>query len=92
MLIKETKEINIGLASEFESGSVLDDSLELFHSLLSISVGELIEDLGTSLGLFISVVQSSLTSDSSCQDEVLLHDGHSVCMDGTQVCVLKESN
>ena len=71
---------------------MLDHSSELIHSILLVSVGKLVEDLVSSLGLFISVVQCSLTSDSSCQDEVLLHDCHSVSMDGAQVCVLKESN
>ena len=71
---------------------MLDDSLELLHTLLLVSVGKLVEDLVTSLSLLISVVKGSLASDSSGQDEVLLHDGHSVGMDSAQVGVLEETN
>lgn len=69
-----------------------DDSSELGHPFLLISVGELIEDLITSLWLEVSVVKEPFTSDSPGENEVLLHDGHPVGMNGTLVAVFEQTN
>ena len=54
-------------------------------------IGYLIEYLATRLGLQVSVVQVSLTSDSSGQVQVLLHDCGSVGVDGAKVGVLEDT-
>lgn len=69
-----------------------EDLSEVSHVLLLVVVGESVEDLITVLGLEISVVVESLTADSSGQLDVLLHDGHSVGVDGAQVGVLEETD
>ena len=58
---------------------------EVVHLLLLVVVGKLIEDLIPILGLHVSVVLESLSTNSSSQFHVLFHHSDSVCVDGAQV-------
>ena len=55
-------------------------------------VGQLKEDFVAGLWLEISVVDVSVSTDSSGQVHVLLHDSHSVGMDGAKVGVLEDAH
>ena len=68
-----------------------DDLLELFHLILLVVVGQLIEDLVAGLGLEVSVVVEALAADSAGKVHILLHHGHSVGVDGAQVGILEET-
>ena len=59
---------------------------------LGSEVGQLPEDLIASLGDVVAVVQVSVSSDSSGEQEILLHDGLSLGVDSAQVGVLEESD
>ena len=55
-------------------------------------VGQLEEDFVTGLWLEVSVVDVSVSTDSSCEVHVLLLDGDALGMDGAEVGVLEDSN
>ena len=66
----------------------------LIHVLvgLSLVVGQLVKGLITNLGDVVDVVEVPVTSDSSGQEEILLHDGDSLGVDSTEVCVLENAD
>ncbi len=72
--------------------SDLDSLIHVLVGALGSDRGELVEGLIASLGDVVEVVQVSVSSDSSCEVEILLHDGHSLGVDGAQVGVLKETD
>ena len=72
--------------------SVLNYFLQVSHLILLVSVGKLIEDFMTGLRLMVIVIQMLLSSDSSGQVQVLLHNGRSVGVNRAKVSVLEESH
>jgi len=69
-----------------------DDLLELLHLVLLVIVRKLVEDFLASLRLQVSVIVEALTSDPSSKVQILLHHCNSVCVDGAEVSILKESS
>jgi len=65
--------------------------LELLEACLSIAVWELVEDLSSVFVVHVSEVSVGISSDSSGQLHVLLHEGHTLGVDRTQVSILENT-
>ena len=69
-----------------------DDFLELLVLLLLIVVRKLVENFFSSLGLEITVIVESLSSDSSGEVHILLHDGNSGSVNCAEVSIFEETS
>ena len=66
------------------------DLLKILHLLFLIKVGQLVVGLVITLKIVVGMVVESLTANSSGKVHILLENGHSIGMDGTQVGVFKD--
>lgn len=82
----------MGGAGENCSLTADNDLLKLLHLILLVVVGQLVEDFVAGLGLEVTVVLESLSTDSAGKLQVLPRHGHSVGVNGAKVGILEEAS